>query len=70
MDELERDVEQVRGEVMEHHNEILQLQVNNTDLCYRNNMLHAQLEMLEAQVGLDGVLGGLATWARESDCGG
>jgi len=50
MDEVEREVEEIRDQVAEDHTTVGQLEVENADLRYRNNVLFTRVERLEEQV--------------------
>jgi len=50
MDEVERGVEEIRDQVADDHTTLGQLEVENADLRYRNNVLFTRVERLEEQV--------------------
>jgi len=50
MDEVERGVEEIRDQVADDHTTLGQLEVENVDLRYRNNVLFTRVERLEEQV--------------------
>ena len=50
MNEVEREVEEAKDEIINNHDEILQAQVDIGDLWYRNRTLKDQVFWLEEQV--------------------
>jgi len=50
MNEVEREVEELQDQVTDDHATLGQLEVENADLRYRNNVLFTRVERLEEQV--------------------